>query len=197
MRINLFIFIYCGLLVLILVVFVLFLLSLRFGQISPLAFFRWFTATSDRNAESCKVAINHLKKARGEIWPKRSERRNNTKTTMMRTKSPQWKQTTLILRLRSLISKWFELKTITIYISKFHCRHKYFFKLSIIIGYEIFRFYISYLYKVKWFHVFLSNSIWSIDRTWTGINTPSQGGYGSNGNEEVIFRTGSSLSVAV
>ena len=30
-----------------------FLLSLRFGQISPLAFFRWFTATSDRNAESC------------------------------------------------------------------------------------------------------------------------------------------------
>ena len=40
-------------LVLILVVFVLFLLSLRFGQISPLAFFRWLTATSDRNAESC------------------------------------------------------------------------------------------------------------------------------------------------
>ena len=39
--------------ILILVVFVLFLLSLRFGQISPLAFFRWFIATSDRNAESC------------------------------------------------------------------------------------------------------------------------------------------------
>ena len=36
------IFIYCRLFVLILVVFVLFLLSLRFGQISPLAFFRWF-----------------------------------------------------------------------------------------------------------------------------------------------------------
>ena len=32
---------------------------------------------------------NHLKKARGEIWPKRSERRNNTKTTKMRIKSPQ------------------------------------------------------------------------------------------------------------
>ena len=47
------IFIFCGLFVLMLVVFVLFLLSLRFGQISPLAFFRWFTATSDRNAESC------------------------------------------------------------------------------------------------------------------------------------------------
>ena len=27
--------------------------SLRFGQISPLAFFRWLTATSDKNAESC------------------------------------------------------------------------------------------------------------------------------------------------
>ena len=47
------IFIYCGLFPLILVVFVLFLLSLRFGHISPLAFFRWFTATLDRNAESC------------------------------------------------------------------------------------------------------------------------------------------------
>ena len=44
---------YCGLFPLILVVFVLFLFSLRFGQISPLVFFRWFTATSDRNAESC------------------------------------------------------------------------------------------------------------------------------------------------
>ena len=33
--------------------FVLFLLSLRFAQISPLAFFRWFTATSNRNNESC------------------------------------------------------------------------------------------------------------------------------------------------
>ena len=51
LRINFFI--YCGLFVLILVVFLLFLLSLRFGQISPLAFFRRFTATSDRNAESC------------------------------------------------------------------------------------------------------------------------------------------------
>ena len=42
LRINSF-FIFCGLFVLILVVFfVLFLLSLRFGQISPLAFFRWY-----------------------------------------------------------------------------------------------------------------------------------------------------------
>ena len=51
LRINFFI--YCGHFVLILVVFVLFLLSLRFGQISLLAFFRWLTATSDRTVESC------------------------------------------------------------------------------------------------------------------------------------------------
>ena len=36
-----------------------------------------------------EVVVNHLKKARGEIWPKLSERRNNTKTNKMRTKSPQ------------------------------------------------------------------------------------------------------------
>ena len=36
-----------------------------------------------------EVAANHLKKARGEMWPKRSERRNNTKATKMRTKIPQ------------------------------------------------------------------------------------------------------------
>ena len=54
------IFIYCGLFFLVSVVFVLFLLSLRFGQISPLAFFRWFTATSDRNAESCnRITSNY------------------------------------------------------------------------------------------------------------------------------------------
>ena len=50
----------------------LFLLSLRFGQISPLAFFRWFLS-------EVAVKKNHLKKARGEIWLKQSERRNNTK----------------------------------------------------------------------------------------------------------------------
>ena len=117
--------------------FVLFLLSLRFGQISPLAFFRWFsprprigmmslvTVSPVITAfHSCSLSHhvfgqvnlwpawvgfetaifwqcspgtvetqrlyplrhgprgrgkNHLKKARGEIWPKRSERRNNTK----------------------------------------------------------------------------------------------------------------------
>ena len=36
--------------------FVLFLLSLRFGQISPLAFFMWFTATSDKNDEFVTVS---------------------------------------------------------------------------------------------------------------------------------------------
>ena len=64
MRIN-FLF-YCGLLVLILVVFCVVSSSLRFGQISPLAFF--------------------LKKARGEIWPKEE---TTQKTTTMRTKSSQ------------------------------------------------------------------------------------------------------------
>ena len=61
------IFIYCRLFVLILVVFVLFLLSLRFGQISPLAFFRWFTATSDRNAEFCnRIPSNYCD--RQQLW---------------------------------------------------------------------------------------------------------------------------------
>ena len=51
LRINLF---YCGLFVLILVgFFCVVSSSLRFGEISPLAFFRCLTATSDRNAESC------------------------------------------------------------------------------------------------------------------------------------------------
>ena len=49
--------------------FVLFLLSLHFGQISPLAFFRWFTTTSDRNAESCnRIPSNYcLGQKRGAI----------------------------------------------------------------------------------------------------------------------------------
>ena len=37
------------------------------------------------------VAVNHLKKARGEIWPKRSERRNNTKKTKQENQ-PRWGQ---------------------------------------------------------------------------------------------------------
>ena len=48
-----------------------------------------------------EVALNHLKKARGEIWPKRSEKRNNTKTTKMRKKKSainKLKKKKLILR---------------------------------------------------------------------------------------------------
>ena len=47
--------------------FLLFLLSLRFGQISPLASFRWFfTATSDRNDESCnRIPSNYCLPIRG------------------------------------------------------------------------------------------------------------------------------------
>ena len=51
------IFIYCGLFPLILVVFVLFLLSLRFGQISPLAFFRWFTSVPGEHCQ--KIAVSN------------------------------------------------------------------------------------------------------------------------------------------
>ena len=55
---------------LMLVVFVLFLLSLCFGQISPLAFFRWFTATSDRNAESCNRIPSNYCLAQLSITPR-------------------------------------------------------------------------------------------------------------------------------
>ena len=59
--------------------FVLFLLSLRFGQISLLAFVRWFTATSDRNAESCNripsyyclplLCLSHQVFDQINLWP--------------------------------------------------------------------------------------------------------------------------------
>ena len=76
------------------VVFVLFLLSLRKKR------FTWSKTWCDRQ-QLWKAVItgntvtrliipirgrgkNHLKKARGEIWPKRSERRNNTKKKLPR-----------------------------------------------------------------------------------------------------------------
>ena len=68
LKVRISLFIYCGLFVLILVVFVLFLLSLRFGQISSLAFFRWFTATSDRNAESCNRPLHYVFD-QVDLWP--------------------------------------------------------------------------------------------------------------------------------
>ena len=40
-------------------------------------------------ADLSEVAVNHLKKARSEIWPKRRERRNNTKL-------PRWEQKSAI-----------------------------------------------------------------------------------------------------
>ena len=77
---ELFFFIYCGLFVLILVVFVVFFFwyfSLRFSQISPLAFFRWLTATSDRNAESCnRIPSNYslpwLLSIAPRFWPSKT-----------------------------------------------------------------------------------------------------------------------------
>ena len=69
---------------------------LRFGQISPLAFFRWLTATLDRNAESCnRIPSNYCLHKNYQDEDKKSA--INKK---------------LILRLRSLISKCFQLKTI-------------------------------------------------------------------------------------
>ena len=41
--------------------------SLRFGQISPLAFFRWLTATSYGNAESC--GLSHHVFDQVNLWP--------------------------------------------------------------------------------------------------------------------------------
>ena len=52
-----------------------------FGLINP-----YLVIQLQDSAFLSEVAVNHLKKARGEIWPKRSERRNNTK------KLPRWGQ---------------------------------------------------------------------------------------------------------
>ena len=59
-----------------------------------------------------EVAVNHLKKARGEIWPKRSEKKKQHKNYQDEDKKSAINKK-LILRLRSLISKWFQLKTST------------------------------------------------------------------------------------
>ena len=58
----------------ILVFFFCYFFSLRFGQISPLAFFRWLTVTSDRNAESCnRIPSNYclplLLSIAPRFWP--------------------------------------------------------------------------------------------------------------------------------
>ena len=43
-----------------------------------------------RGKKKKKKKKNHLKKARGEIWPKRSERRNNTKTKKQKQKKTNY-----------------------------------------------------------------------------------------------------------
>ena len=95
-------------------VFVLFF-SLRFGQISPLAFFRWLTATSDRNAESCnRIPSNYCLIWLLSIAPRKQQQKKK--------KLPRWGQKSvikkLILRLRSLISKGFPMKTTTTSVPK-------------------------------------------------------------------------------
>ena len=49
--------------------------SLRFGQISPLAFFRWLTAISDRNTESCnRIPSNYFGACGAADWGVESPR---------------------------------------------------------------------------------------------------------------------------
>ena len=158
------IFIYCGLFVLILVVFfVLFLLSLLFGQISPVAFFRWFlpwprigmmslVTVSPVITAFHSCCLSHHVFEQVNLWPawvgfetaifwqcspgtvetqrlyplKITWRRPEVKfgwnvlkeETTQHKKLPRWGQKVrnkwkLILRLRSIISKWFQLKTIS------------------------------------------------------------------------------------
>ena len=83
------------------------LFSLRFGQISPLAFNNYWRRLQD-SAFLSDVVVDHLKKARGEIWPKRSEKTNNQDED--KKSSQEIKQ--IILKLRSLISKGFQIKTV-------------------------------------------------------------------------------------
>ena len=81
LRINsFFFFIYYRLFVLILVVFLLFLLHYVLPK------FHHWPSSGDKprpwlldSAFLSEVAVNHLKKARGEIWPKRSEEETTTK----------------------------------------------------------------------------------------------------------------------
>ena len=89
--------------------------SLRFGQISALAFFRWLAWRQyflgirlQDSAFLSDVTVNHLKKARGEFWPKRSEEETTQKLPRWGQKSAKMKK--LILRLRSLISKILPIK---------------------------------------------------------------------------------------
>ena len=109
--------------------FVLFLLSLRFGQMSPLAFFRWFlpwprigmmslVTVSPVITAFHSCCLSHHVFDQVNLWPAWV----GFETTIFWQCSPGTVETQRlypprhgprILRLRSLISKWFQLKTIT------------------------------------------------------------------------------------
>ena len=87
---------------------------------------------SNYSAFLSEVAVNHLKKARGEVWPKRSEKKKNKKKKHKNYQDEDKKSAMkkkLILRLRSLISKGFPIKTLSdlsIYLSIYlHSVHIY------------------------------------------------------------------------
>ena len=113
------IFIFCGLFVLILVVFFMFfLLSLRFDQISPLAFFRWFyrdllslvTVFPVITAfHSCYLSHHVFDQV--NLWPAWV----GFETAIFWQCSPGTLETQRLYPLRhvaQLVSKWFQLKTI-------------------------------------------------------------------------------------
>ena len=57
-----------------------------------------------------KVVVNHLKMARGEIWPKHSEKNNNKKKKNKSKKLPRWGQKStikLILGYHGWIPYWY------------------------------------------------------------------------------------------
>ena len=68
----------------------------------------YMTVIENEEKKNIHLRINfffHLKKAWGEIWPKRSERRNDTKKYQDEDKKSTINKK-LIRRLRSLIPKW-------------------------------------------------------------------------------------------
>ena len=100
--------------------------SLNFGQISPLAFFRWFTVTSDRNDESCnRIPSNYclplLLSIAPRFWPSKPlaglgriwNRYLLTMFSWNRRDSTPLAVAPQALKGDQGWSKWFQLKTIT------------------------------------------------------------------------------------
>ena len=99
--------------------------SLRFGQISLLAFFRWLTATLYRNPEFCNRIPSDYKtqhsytRSRLITWRRPEVKFDRNVVRRIKKKSKKKHQdedkksaiNKLILRLRSLISKGFPIKT--------------------------------------------------------------------------------------